>query len=251
MMNRAAFDRWLATQRPTGIEVIPGLHKALPGKLDDADVKLGEPIRFGGYGEDRSLYTQPLFAPDGEEPRTIHLGIDIFAPADTDVITPLNARVHSSRINDNPGDYGPTIILEHVPAPGLKFHTLYGHLDRDSLKGLKPGTAFMAGEKIAELGTKRENGGWPPHLHFQIITDMLELGRDFPGVAYASQRDLWRSLSPDPNVILGIPAERFPAPAPPWHGRTPARPASPTPQTTTRPAQDPKAKEGTPLRPQG
>lgn len=204
MMNRAAFDRWLATQRPTGIEVIPGLHKALPGKLDDADVKLGEPIRFGGYGEDRSLYTQPLFAPDGEEPRTIHLGIDIFAPADTDVITPLNARVHSSRINDNPGDYGPTIILEHAPAPGVKFHTLYGHLNRESLKGLKPGAAFMAGERIAGLGTKRENGGWPPHLHFQLILDIGSATGDYPGVCKRSERDRWLSICPDPRPLLGL-----------------------------------------------
>ena len=38
-------------------------------------------------GENRS---GALFAPEGEEPRTIHLGIDVFAPAGTDVITPLN-----------------------------------------------------------------------------------------------------------------------------------------------------------------
>ena len=35
-MKRAAFDGWIATLRPTGIEVVPGLHKALPGKLDAA-----------------------------------------------------------------------------------------------------------------------------------------------------------------------------------------------------------------------
>jgi 4-aminobutyrate aminotransferase-like enzyme len=33
-------------------------------------------------------------------------------------------------------------------------------------------------------------------------------------VAYASQREVWTSLSPDPNLILGIPADRFPAPEP-------------------------------------
>ncbi|MFT3725798.1 MAG: peptidoglycan DD-metalloendopeptidase family protein [Hyphomonadaceae bacterium] len=205
-MDRAAFDRWLATQKPTGIEIIPGLHKALSGKLDDADVKPGEPVRFGGYGEDRSLYTQPLFAPEGEEPRTVHLGIDIFAPADTDVITPLHARVHSSRTNDNAGDYGPTIILEHAPAPGVKFHTLYGHLNRDSLKGLKPGAAFMAGERFAGLGTKRENGGWPPHLHFQIILDIGSAKGDYPGVCKRSERDHWLAICPDPRPLLGLPA---------------------------------------------
>jgi len=204
-MTRAAFDSWLAKLGPTGIEVIEGLHKGQPGKLDDAEIRAGQPIRFGGYGEDRGLYTQPLFAPEGEEPRTVHLGIDVFAPADADVFTPLGGKVHSSRINDNPGDYGPTIILEHTPAPGLKFHTLYGHLNRDSLKGLKPGSAFMAGERIAGLGTKRENGGWPPHLHFQIILDIGAAKGDYPGVCKRSERDHWLSICPDPAHLLGLP----------------------------------------------
>ena len=67
---------------------------------------------------------------------------------------------------------------------------------------------------IAEVGAPPGNGDWAPHLHLQLITDLLELDRDFPGVAFASRRDVWRSLSPDPNVLLGIPAERFPAPEP-------------------------------------
>ncbi|MEQ1607752.1 MAG: peptidoglycan DD-metalloendopeptidase family protein [Hyphomonadaceae bacterium] len=205
-MTREAYDRWIAALRPTGIEVISGLHDALSGKLDDADIKPGEAIRFGGYGEDRSLYYQPLFAPEGEEPRTVHLGVDIFAPTGADVFTPLSGRVHSSRVNDNPGDYGPTIILEHTPVSGLKFHTLYGHLDRDSLKGLKPGTAFMAGERIGALGTKRENGGWPPHLHFQIILDIGAAKGDYPGVCKRSEQDHWLSICPDPALLLGLPA---------------------------------------------
>ena len=59
--------------------------------------------------------------------------------------------------------------------------------------------------------TAEENGGWPPHLHFQIILDLLDLDADFPGVAFASQRAVWTSLSPDPNLLVGIPKERFPA----------------------------------------
>lgn len=198
------YASWIASLRPTGIEVIDGLHRAVPGRIDGSDVKPGEPIRAGGYGEDRAIYTQSLFAPEGEEPRTIHLGVDIFAPAGAEIYTPLSGRVHSSRINDNPGDYGPTIILEHTPVPGLTFHTLYGHLDRDSLKGLKPGTAFMAGEKFAELGTKRENGGWTPHLHFQILLAIGSAKGDYPGVCKRSEREHWLSICPDPAPLLGL-----------------------------------------------
>lgn len=201
-MNKlAAYLAWLA-QAPPRPDIIEGIRAAVPGKIDDPDVKPGDPLRAGGYGEDRGVYSQVLFAPEGEEPRTVHLGFDIFAPAGTDVITPLNARVHSSRINDQPGDYGPTIILEHAAAPGLVFHTLYGHLSRDSLKGLKPGSAFMAGEKFAELGTKRENGGWAPHLHFQVILDIGSAKGDYPGVCRRSEMEHWLAICPDPAPLL-------------------------------------------------
>lgn len=203
-MTRPAFTAWYAALKPAGVEVIEGLRRALPGQLDGLEVKPGEPIRAGGYGEDRSIYTQPLFAPEGDEPRSVHLGVDVFAPAGAEVFTPLSGRVHSSRINDAAGDYGPTIILEHAPIAGLTFHTLYGHLSRDSLKGLKPGTAFMAGEKIAELGTRRENGGWAPHLHFQIILDIGAAKGDYPGVCKRSEQEHWLSICPDPARLLGL-----------------------------------------------
>ena len=57
------------------------------------------------------------------------------------------------------------------------FYTLYGHLSRDSLDGLSPGKPVRRGERIAYIGTHEVNGGWPPHLHLQIIGDMLGHGR--------------------------------------------------------------------------
>ncbi|HEY7798368.1 MAG TPA: peptidoglycan DD-metalloendopeptidase family protein [Hyphomonadaceae bacterium] len=203
-MSRDAYRTWLTSLRPNGIEIIEGVSNALPGKIDDPDVKPGERIRAGGYGEDRGVYSQVLFAPEGVEPRTVHLGFDIFALAGADVFAPLNARVHSFKINEADGDYGPTIILQHAPAPGLVFHTLYGHLSRNSLNGLKPGAAFMAGERIGELGTRRENGGWSPHLHFQVILDIGDWRGDYPGVCKRSERDHWLAICPDPRPLLGI-----------------------------------------------
>ena len=89
------------------------------------------------------------------------------------VFAPLDATVHSVANNATDGDYGPTIILEHEPEPGLRFFTLYGHLARESLAGLVVGRAYAAGERLARLGDASVNGGWPPHLHFQVITDLL------------------------------------------------------------------------------
>jgi 4-aminobutyrate aminotransferase-like enzyme len=49
-------------------------------------------------------------------------------------------------------------------------------------------------------------------LHFQVILDLLDRSTDFPGVTFASQREVFTALSPDPNVILGIPEKCFPCP---------------------------------------
>ncbi len=155
---------------------------------------------IGGYAENRTLYRRSaLFS--GEEERTLHLGIDIWGPAGTPVYAPLGGMVHSFAFNNNFGDYGATIILLHQ-LETIPFYTLYGHLSLKDISVLKQGAYITRGEVMGHFGEPAENGDWPPHLHFQLITDMLELGRDFPGVAYASQRDLWRSLSPDPILIL-------------------------------------------------
>ncbi len=206
------FAAWLAGA-PRGPEVIRGLHGAVgrlrldaEGKADESwdDLPSGT-LRAGGYDEDRAIYAGEAFT-NGDEPRTIHLGIDIAAPARTEVFAPLAGTVHSFRDNAAPFDYGPTIILEHIVAPDLTFHTLYGHLSCESLATLRVGRAFAAGDGIATLGTSEINGNWPPHLHFQIILDIGDWQGDFPGVFRRSQRDYWRLVSPDPRPLLGIPS---------------------------------------------
>jgi murein DD-endopeptidase MepM/ murein hydrolase activator NlpD len=121
------------------------------------------------------------------------------------VLAPLGGVVQSFANNAGRLDYGPAIILEHETDLGLRFYTLYGHLTKDSLDGLAAGRAFKRGEKIGRVGRSGENGGWPPHLHFQVIADLLGKSGDFPGVALPSQRAVWLSLCPDPNLILRIP----------------------------------------------
>jgi len=102
--------------------------------------------------------------------------------------------------------------LAHRTDSNETFYTLYGHLSQDSVDGLHKGDAFKQGDRIASIGAPPVNGGWTPHLHFQIITDLLELDRDFPGVCRSSQRAVWCALSPDPNIILNLPQNLFPKP---------------------------------------
>jgi len=177
----------------------------------------GASVGIGRYDEARAIYTSKLFGASEnptEERRTIHLGIDLQVAPGSAVRAPLDGVVHAFANNRAPFDYGPLVILRHsypdYEADAQEFFTLYGHLSTQSLEQLRIGQEINRGQKFAEVGTTVENGGWTPHLHFQIITDLLEYGTDFPGVARASERRVWTSLCPDPNLLLGIPADRFP-----------------------------------------
>ncbi len=169
---------------------------------------VGATVGIGRYDEARRWYDSDAFAIQGEdglERRTVHVGIDLFAEPGTPVHAPCDAVVHSFRDNDARLDYGPTIVLRHEAGEVGAWYTLYGHLSRDSLTGLRPGREIAAGEEIGRIGPYPENGDWAPHLHFQLMTDLLGREGDFPGVAPPSQREVWLSLSPDPNLVLGIP----------------------------------------------
>jgi len=138
-----------------------------------------------------------------DEIRTVHLGIDLFKEAGTPIHAPAAGKVHSLSFSENPMDFGGLVILEHS-IEGEIYYTLYGHLSKDSIFGLEPETEIGKGEQFAYLGASKENGGWIPHLHFQVIVDLLDQVGAYWGVAPASQRDVWRSICPDPNLLLGI-----------------------------------------------
>lgn len=174
--------------------------------LDNLLRKQGKQVAYGGYNEHRGLYKRSgLFsaAEDEDLIRNIHIGLDIWAPAGTAVLAVMDGRIHSFKDNDNFGDYGPTIILEHQAKDQI-FYTLYGHLQKSSLEGLKVGQEVRQAEQIAALGDPSENGNYAPHLHFQIILDMEDKKGDYPGVA--NKKDLAHYLQncPDPDLLLKI-----------------------------------------------
>lgn len=202
-------DRFLAWQQswgPQSVAVVPGLLNGgvRYGGLGDPDLLPGQGPTAGGYGEVRAEYESPLFAPEGEEPRTVHMGIDVFASAATPVHAALDGTIHSFANNRGAGNYGPTIVLEHRPTPDLVFHVLYGHLSLPSLEGLVVGSNVAAGQQLGALGDRAVNGDWAPHLHFQVILDIGEQKGDFPGVCTQSSRDLWLARCPDPSRLLGL-----------------------------------------------
>jgi 4-aminobutyrate aminotransferase-like enzyme/Ser/Thr protein kinase RdoA (MazF antagonist) len=194
----------LELESPQEIVGSEAFSELLFGRMQRDRVRLG----IGRYDEPRAIYTSEAFAgSEGEHPerRTVHLGLDLFVEPGAPVLASLDGRVHSVRNNSDALDYGPTVILEHSPAGGPTFYTLYGHLARDALS-LQPGVPVAQGDAFARVGDFAVNGHWPPHLHFQIVTDLLDRNGEFPGVAAPRERPVWLSLSPDPNLMLRLPA---------------------------------------------
>ncbi|MBS1526893.1 MAG: peptidoglycan DD-metalloendopeptidase family protein [Bacteroidetes bacterium] len=163
---------------------------------------------IGGYMEHRTLYARSEHFSTGGEPRRLHLGIDIWGAAGVPVYAPLAGIIHSFRDNNNFGDYGPTIILQH-DLDGLELFSLYGHLSRNDLTGLHEGDAIVKGQRLGSFGCAEENGHWPPHLHFQLMFDIEGWHGDYPGVAKYSEKDKYLQNIPDPALILQFPPASF------------------------------------------
>lgn len=172
--------------------------------------RLGNNIGIGRYNEARPIYLGDMFDIDHHERRAVHIGLDLFTYAQTPIYAPLAGTVYSVQENVGDKDYGPTLILKHQPMPDITFYTLYGHLDASVLDMWDEGDAISAGDKIALIGDFPRNGNWTPHVHFQVITDMLNNHGEFAGVTGTRYRDVWLSLSPNPNLILKIPQQTEP-----------------------------------------
>lgn len=176
-----------------------------------ASAKMG----IGRYDEARRF---DLLPPSLDETPTIHLGIDLFLPTGTPIMAPLGGTIHSLGHTEQ----GATVIVAHslpqepkahiddemerrLPVGRPAFFTLYHHLDRESVSQWSEGQPVTQGDLLGRLGDKAD--GWPAHLHFQLISDMLGYRGNFPAMARPSQRETWLSLCPNPNLILNLPVK--------------------------------------------
>lgn len=173
-------------------------------KLKQFQKRHPKAILLNGYLEARPFYSTEAFKSEGNngpQYRTVHLGTDFWLPAQTPIYAPFDGVVKIVHHNDYDKDYGPMLILEHA-FDAEKFHTLYGHLTLSSLEILKLGQTVKQGDLIAYVGSSNENGNWPPHLHFQLILDLLGNNENFNGVALPSNVAIWKSICPDPSHIF-------------------------------------------------
>lgn len=167
-------------------------------KLSDAQVE-GLVFAIGRYAEKRAqeIYSAEHF---GNE-RCVHMGVDLFARAETAVFSFWDGRVIVSHDHARRGDYGPTVITKHLLGD-LTLYALHGHLSRDSLRESPVGRDLRRGDRIGWIGPRPENGDWPPHVHFQL-SHTPPKGNDLPGVVAERDLPIARLVYPDPRLVLG------------------------------------------------
>lgn len=173
-------------------------------KIKELQKDQPDKIIAGGYLEPRMVYTTAAYQRMGNEraeSRTMHLGIDFWLPPKTPVYSMLKGEVVLATNDKGDKEYGGLIILKHQEKD-LVFYSLYGHLSVRSALARKVGEPIEPGDIIGYIGDYPENGNWPPHLHFQLMLSMLGFTSDFPGVAYQSELEVWKSICPDPNLIF-------------------------------------------------
>lgn len=176
--------------------------------LENYFFKHKKTVAFGGYLEVRDIYnrSEHFNKLSEENQRNIHLGIDLWCDAGTDILAVLDGEIHSFKNNVNYGDYGPTIIIKHS-IEGNEFYSLYGHLSLESLEDISVGKKVKQGDKIGTLGDSSVNGDYAPHLHFQLIIDIEDYYGDYPGVSSKKTLDFYKQNCPNPNLLLKLPHE--------------------------------------------
>ena len=169
------------------------------------------PLGIGPWGEARTIYTDTAFESrfiEGQR-RIIHVGVDLLMPAGTPLYTPVAGVVRSVEVEGDPLGYGGLIMLEHSPEACPPFLTLWGHMAHEALARLKPGDRLEAGALVGYMGTDAENGGWIPHVHFQMSTDTGLQASEFIGVGERAYLEVWADVFPDPSALAGIPPETY------------------------------------------
>ena len=173
-------------------------------KLKQFSKKYPDAIPGGGYLEARPFYTSSNFeriGNNGKEYRTIHLGIDLWVPQETLVAALFDGEIILANYQPQQQNYGGVIIVKHH-TKHFDFYSLYGHLSKNSIEKTKKGKKIKKGEILGSTGTIEENGNWIPHLHFQLMLSLLDRVDDFPGVAYYSESEIWKSICPDPDLLF-------------------------------------------------
>ena len=144
----------------------------------------------------------------------VHLCMEVIAPQDAPVYAPFAGRIHSVTKNRAADHQGTALVLEHTPGPDIVFYTIFKGLSSSSIACLSLGETIEKGQAMGAVASLSENGGWPPHVRLQLVTDLMGYGSDFPYACCRDQTGVWTQISLDPNLVFQIPDTCFPIPKP-------------------------------------
>jgi len=152
---------------------------------------------IGKYNEQRNFYPKDKF-----NERIIHLGIDFGAPANTPIYSVSDCEIYYFDYFGELGDYGGLLVTKNIVNQYTLF-CAYGHISIKSLKNQRSGNYILKGQQFGWVGDFTENGNWPPHLHFQILTFKPKLGSNIPGLFSINELSKALKLYPDPQIYFG------------------------------------------------
>lgn len=173
--------------------------------IKDTQEKYSLDFSYGGWMEDREFIWRGWYL--DKEKTFIHLGVDINAPAGTEIAVDFEAEVIKIN-NDYPldGGWGPHIIFKHLSRP---FYVLYAHLDKEIF--CKVGDILKEDTIFAKVGIAPQNGNWFPHTHVQIIEKdyYLELEKNngwekFDGYGLKNEIEINSKRHPDPMQFVSL-----------------------------------------------
>lgn len=197
------FDLSIASAEFTGYdwEGRKAISEHLLGRMKASNAKVGVTL----YDEPRLFFTSNKYKvpnEDYEELRNVHLGMDFIMEEGTSVLAVLEGEVHYIIRNSPHKDLKNAVVIKHTPKEGISFFTIYGNITSH----LEVGQKVDKGAKVGEL-VFIEN--WSPHLHLQLVLDLVGCDDNFPVTtsAEANLYAFWRTVSPNPNLILGLPEE--------------------------------------------
>jgi hypothetical protein len=149
---------------------------------------------IGGYGYQVYVHDS---AHDGS--RLYHGGEDVRASATTPVHAIADGVV---RYSGSDTYYGNVVVVEHTRPDHNSFISIYGHLSPNGL--IQSGSLVNLQDSLGFVGYPEQNGGYVPHLHFQVLdgpyvdNTYASIGADLNSSRYPYA---WSHLLRPSNVI--------------------------------------------------
>ena len=158
-------------------------------------------IGAGGYDEARLIYAHRP-TPTGavtDERRTVHIGLDLTLPAGTPLHAPLDGVVHGFEDATDAARLraGDRAAARASRASATRhFYTLYGHLEPRLARGCTSASRSRRASASPPSAPPPTNGDWWPHVHVQVITDMLDVPCNFNGARLPASAQSGRASAP-------------------------------------------------------